>query len=261
MRDAIRRLVEDPSRARILVLAAHPDDETIGASSILAAAGEAFVVHATDGAPNDAALRPPGMDRATYAAVRRREVVEALALVGLGKERIRRIGLVDQEACTALPHLVVALAALVDELRPDVLVAQPYEGGHPDHDACAFAAQAMDRLARAPLVRVEMASYHDDAGRFAPLELLSPGADVVEVRLSPIERDRKRAMFERFATQREVLAPFPLDVERFRPPPRYDFRRPPHEGPLHYERLGWPMSGARFVELTAAAMADLGLPA
>jgi hypothetical protein len=58
-----------------------------------------------------------------------------------------------------------------------------------------------------------------------------------------------------------VLAHEPLDVERFRVAPAYDFRRPPHAGRLHYERWGWAISGARFRFLASEALGKLGLAA
>ena len=57
-----------------------------------------------------------------------------------------------------------------------------------------------------------------------------------------------------------MLAPFPLDEERFRAAPLYDFTRPPHPGTLHYERHPWGMSGERFRALARAALEEMGLP-
>src|SRR6476661_8567872 len=50
-----RRLQTTPSDSslRILVLAAHPDDETIGASLLLSRFPQSAVVFLTDGAPRD----------------------------------------------------------------------------------------------------------------------------------------------------------------------------------------------------------------
>ena len=66
------------------------------------------------------------------------------------------------------------------------------------------------------------------------------------------------------ATQARVLAPFPLGPERFRSAPRYDFSRPPHPGPLHYERADsgatWGIDGARWRAEATAAARRLGLP-
>jgi hypothetical protein len=48
--------------------------------------------------------------------------------------------------------------------------------------------------------------------------------------LSEAERAFKRHLFDCFPTQRQTLSWFPIEAERFRPAPYYDFTRPPHEG-------------------------------
>ena len=76
--------------------------------------------------------------------------------------------------------------------------------------------------------------------------------------LAPAELARRRAMLACFETQRQTLAPFvPLAHERFRPAPTYDFSLPPHEGPLHYEQLGFPTSGEAWRDFATHALATL----
>src|SRR5205814_7417288 len=88
---------------------------------------------------------------------------------------------------------------------------------------------------------VEMTSYHArDDGSVAVGKFLDAAACAeTVVRLSSAEQSFKRRMLDCFASQGQVLSGFPLDVERFRPAPTYDFTRPPHAGALHYERHHW----------------------
>jgi LmbE family N-acetylglucosaminyl deacetylase len=249
-----------------LLVAAHPDDETLSAGAILPRLRHVSVVHVTDGAPRDRRFFPPGIDlsRERYAALRREEVLAALAFAGVPADRVHRLGAVDQEAIHDLPRLVEALVQLILEADPALLITHPYEGGHPDHDAAAFSAHmavAVLRRAghRVPLL-FEAASYHGAGGRFTPGEFL-PAPDRPEARfeLSAEDLVRKRAMLACFASQREVIAAFPLRDERLRAAPEYDFTRPPHEGPTHYERLGWPMSGQDFRARAKACLTALHL--
>jgi LmbE family N-acetylglucosaminyl deacetylase len=248
-----------------MVVAAHPDDETVGAAGLLLAARPAVVVHVTDGAPRDPSLRPAGPhDRAAYARLRREEALAALAEAGLGPADVVALGAVDQEAVRAIVPVARELAALVRRSRPRLLVLHPVEGGHPDHDAAAFAARAacalLAREGVRPPPRVEMTSYHRGPGGLVTGAFLD-GPTAVHARpLAPAARASKARMIARYASQREVLAPFRADVERFRRAPPLAPGRRPHPGALHYEVMGW----ARFEDVDAAmrdAAGALGLGA
>lgn len=251
---------------RTLVVVAHPDDETVGAASLLPRLRDATFVHVTDGSPPDLAdARAAGYDtREAYAAARRRELLAALALAGIAPERARTLGVPDQHAALHLAGIARALLELIHELRPEVLLTHAYEGGHPDHDATAFAIHAARALAaagrRPPLV-VELASYHagpDGAmrtGEFLPARR----RPAVTITLDPPARALKRRLFAAFASQARVLQAFAIGIERFRAAPRYDFTRPPHAGPLLYERFPWGITGERWRALAADARAELGI--
>lgn len=245
-----------------MVVVAHPDDETVGAAMLLPRLTRACFVYVTDGAPRDGrdAARH-GWSVMQYRDARRRERARAFALCGLDAARIVDFGCPDQQAARQLAPLARRLAALFDEHAVENVLTQPYEGGHPDHDATAFIVHAAARLARRPPAIVEMASYHRGPHGLAAGEFLpdaAADAQAVTVRLSSEQRAFKQSLIDCYASQHETLRPLPLDVERFRPAPRYDFLRPPHEGRLWYEAQDWGIDGARFRELAAAALHELG---
>src|SRR5436190_19281850 len=76
-REILSRLVAGPIShfPRIAVLAAHPDDETIGASVLLARSNDPLVIYLTDGAPLDSKLWSTDFhgSRTDYASMRREE--------------------------------------------------------------------------------------------------------------------------------------------------------------------------------------------
>jgi LmbE family N-acetylglucosaminyl deacetylase len=249
---------------RLAVVAAHPDDETIGAGALLARRG--FVdalIHVTDGAPRDMrdAAAHGFATREDYADARRGELDAALAAGGIAARRRVALGAADQEASLQLAPLARRLAGLLAEIRPQLVLTHAYEGGHPDHDAAAFVVHAACGLLgdAAPLIG-EMASYHAAGGVFVAGEFL-PDAEVEPTVLALDEREcaLKHRLFECFATQRAVLAAFPVGVERFRPAPPCRFDRPPHAGAPYYEGFSWGMTGARWRELAASALVELGL--
>ncbi|HEX6534304.1 MAG TPA: PIG-L family deacetylase [Gemmatimonadaceae bacterium] len=253
---------------RTLVVCAHPDDETIGAGARLAALRGAVVACVTDGSPADTRdARALGFaGRHDYLRARRRERADALALAGVDAARIVDLGVVDQRASLALEPLALRVEALLERFRPEVVLTHPYEGGHPDHDAAAFAvhaAVARLRAAGAPApVVLEMTSYHARGaelvtGEFLDDALLDAGA-ACTVELDAAERAMKRGMLDRYASQRRMLDRFPVRRERFRVAPRYDFTRAPHAGRLWYEWFGWGgMTGERWRALAASALARL----
>src|SRR6185437_5065979 len=79
----------DPS-LRILLLAAHPDDEIIGASVLLSRFPQSSVAFLTDGAPRDTRLWSAGVNgsREAYAETRRQEAFRALNYAGISPQRV-----------------------------------------------------------------------------------------------------------------------------------------------------------------------------
>jgi LmbE family N-acetylglucosaminyl deacetylase len=132
-------LSRDPLQGPVLALAAHPDDEVIGAGSMLAwhaLRGHAVtVVHATDGARGDPAAR-----EGDIRAVRRREGQEALARLGLGAPR--HWDLPDGDLPEHLPELTARIAEAMREIQPKTLYSFHSGEAHRDHRAVAAATAA-----------------------------------------------------------------------------------------------------------------------
>jgi LmbE family N-acetylglucosaminyl deacetylase len=257
-----RRLQTMPpdSSLRILVLAAHPDDETIGASVLLSRFPQSSVAFLTDGAPRDTRLWSAGVhgSREDYAATRWQEAIRALDYAGIPSRRVVWLGGVDQEAVFEMGPLAEQFAKVIREMRPEIVITHAYEGGHPDHDSAAVVATIAMCSLENPPVLFEMTSYHARDGRCVTGEFLNsdPTAELSFELLSE-DGERKRQMMNAHASQRLVLENFPIDRERLRPAPEYNFNEAPHSGKLWYECMEWPMTGARWRELATSALAGL----
>jgi LmbE family N-acetylglucosaminyl deacetylase len=252
--------------SRVLLLAAHPDDETIGASAVLGRIKDVDIVYLTDGAPRDPRFRSPHVSgsRDFYACVRAEEAASALAWAGISSSRITFLGATDQESIYEVPALLECLVSLMTKLQPSVVITHPYEGGHPDHDTAALlarmAARELQQAGSDSFHLVEMTSYHARDGRRACGEFIpfsartNNGQAVLTLKLSSEERARKARMLGCYLSQWHVLSEFPLEPERLRIAPLYDFTRPPHDGLLWYETLGWPLTGAQWREMAARTL-------
>lgn len=247
----------------VAIVAAHPDDETLGLGGRLSAIPGLALVHLTDGAPRDLAdaRRAGCRTRGEYARARELELQRALVAAEAKIECRVRLGRVDQEAGLDLLELTEQLVPVLE--RVERVYTHPYEGGHPDHDAAAFAVQCacaqLERMRRPSPVRLEFPSYFARAeavafGVFWP----DPQCPETVLPLDATQVARKRAALEQFVTQRAVIAPFPVEVERERPAPRYDFTAPPPPGPALYDRWGWALRSARWRREAERALAALG---
>jgi LmbE family N-acetylglucosaminyl deacetylase len=252
----------------VLLVVAHPDDETIGAGARLRRLPGAHVVFLTDGAPADGVdARARGFARTIdYGRARRDEALAALALAGLPAKAATWLGAVDKQAMAQLPELARALVDLLAERAPALVVTHAYEGGHPDHDATAFTVHAAVRLLSGAGKTVppilELGSYHadpDGSGEVRRLEFLPAAEPIHTDHLDPEARAHKQRMFACHATQLDALRDFPRDMERFRRAPAYTFTAAPHAGRLHYESFGWGVTGTDFRAAAALALRALAL--
>lgn len=129
-------LPRDPLQGPVLVLAAHPDDEVIGAGAMLAWHARqrhaVTTVHITDGAQGD-----PNNRANDICAVRRREGKEALARLCLPEPR--HWDLPDGHLPEHHDDLTARLRTLFAEVRPQTLYSFWFGEAHRDHRAVARA--------------------------------------------------------------------------------------------------------------------------
>jgi LmbE family N-acetylglucosaminyl deacetylase len=250
--------------SNVAVVVAHPDDETIGCGALLGRMEGVTVILVTDGAPLKLAHaeRLGFASNADYAAHRAREIHAALSIAGVPERNLLPLAFGDQEAAFNLAPLTRRLAEIFAERGIGVALTHVYEGGHPDHDAVAFACHAAARLLapRQPILIVEMPFYRlGEAGTC--YQYFPPQPDDIRIIL-PLdldERRRKHRMLAAHDSQKTVLAAFQFDSEHFRPARPCDFSELPNGGRLLYETFGWDFDGARWRDLACTALGKLGL--
>lgn len=180
--------------AQVLVVSAHPDDETLGVGGLvadLADAGAAVqVLVATDGERSHPLDGDPA--RAALAARRRQEVERAVEVLAPGAE-VTHLGLPDG----ALDQHEVSLAETVRaRTGPDTLVLAPWVAdGHADHDALGRACAGAVSRSGADLAHYPIWLWH-----WGTPDAL-PWAHVVVGEPPRSAAWRKRAALEEFPSQ------------------------------------------------------------
>jgi LmbE family N-acetylglucosaminyl deacetylase len=156
--------------------------------------------------------------------------------------------------------LAILLARFLVDIKPDILLTQPYEGGHPDHDATALICHAALRLMEGGerIQLVEMTCYHKGPAGIESGNFLGKSNSITCRTLTSDQRKQKQRLLDCYRTQQSKLKLLRLDQECFRVAPDYDFTVPPHEGDLFFERQGVGISGKRFRALAEEALDELG---
>lgn len=156
--DEARPLLDLDTVQRLVVLAAHPDDETLMAGGLIAESHrrglQVDVVVASDGEashPHSPTHRP-----ADLVAVRRAEVREAVRLLA-PTATLHTLGLGDGRLAERQEDMVRALVDIIAVHGKHTLLVSTWRGdGHPDHAAAARAASSAAwrtdaRLLEAPI--------------------------------------------------------------------------------------------------------------
>lgn len=251
-----------------MIIAAHPDDETIAIGGQLDRMAGIRLLHVTDGAPMDMgdAIACGFALREDYADARRAELTAAMALAGIDEQALVSLNVPDQSVAFRMAEIAPQLADVLREGSVRTVITHAYEGGHPDHDATAFIVHAACHLlARsifpAPTV-IEFPLYHARNGgivaqEFAPAEKRSGACAIV---LDGAALELKKQMFAHYVTQRRMLEVFAGRVERFQPAPKRDFGQLPNDGDLYYEHFDWGLRPMEWPPLVERACRDLDLP-
>ncbi|MBV9594276.1 MAG: PIG-L family deacetylase [Actinobacteria bacterium] len=193
---------------RVIVVAAHPDDETLGAGGLLAQAGRrgisTVVIVASDGEASHP--RSPTIGPAELGRRRRAEVTEAVTLLAPDATVIS-LGLPDGNLREHVDELNERIAA---ELEPGeghaLWLLAPYrDDGHPDHEAAAVAARTAARRCPVTYLEYPIWFWHwgdPDAGEWP---------DLRRMELEPADREAKGQAIARHVSQTRELSDQPGD--------------------------------------------------
>lgn len=207
----------------VLLLVAHPDDESIGAGILMQRNPRVQTVIATSGAPNRPYIWRQFGTPGRCARIRQAETNAALSIAGAQKALF--LGFPDGRLYRNLGPAYERLVALVRELKPELILTHAVEAGHPDHDCCSFLSSRLSEAFGIPAW--EMPYYRPDpVGGSSIIQQFETDRDEV-MTLQPTTQEiaLKQKMFEAHASQHGVLTAFDPARECFRPQPDYDYSR------------------------------------
>lgn len=193
---------------RLVVVSAHPDDESLGVGGLIAHAHRAgiqvYLVLLTAGESS----HPPAEQCSRHSLATRRlaEMDAAVELLAPGSPVVF-LGAPDGGVADVEEEVVAALGEIVGEGRGTLLVAPWRHDGHPDHDAAGRAAARVAAACEATLVEYPLLMWH----RLEPAE--APWDQMAVLRLDEAALETKLAAIRAHSSQIRGVAgsPAPMD--------------------------------------------------
>ena len=202
-----------------MVVLAHQDDESTFAGIVQRLGPQTRFLWVTNG---DGLSDELGMPDADYAALRQQETVAAMALAGVGADRLTFLGYGEKEIYARLASLddpstgftrasvlthfrdiAARVRAEILAFRPDIIFTHAWQGGQPEHDLthlmAVLAARAIPGCAVFEVPEYELA--YTVFLRFPPWRT----GQVHEIALTGAEMAVKKAMVDTYRTQRRGM--------------------------------------------------------
>jgi LmbE family N-acetylglucosaminyl deacetylase len=171
------------SDSRLLLVAPHPDDESLACAVALQRAAQAGavvrVIYVTDGENNpwpqrviESKWRLKAADRSRWGRIRRAEALTALRLLGVAPAAVRFIGLPDQKLSAILVRdcrfVLKRLGSMITQWGPSHLIFPSHFDRHPDHSAVSIMIQLIlpDLLSNGVTTSVWTYAVHGNSRAF-----------------------------------------------------------------------------------------------
>jgi len=218
------------AQTRLLVVAPHPDDETIATGlliqQVLAAGGEVRIVLLTEGDNNpwpqrwlERRVRIRTADRLRWGRRRHAEMLQALARLGVPAQALQSLGWADLgltgELLQSRGASVSALAVAIGQFSPSLVVAPALADRHPDHAAAHVLVRlALTELADPPPLLNYLVHGRGGDGDGDVFEVSATAGQSVRKRAALAEHHSQMALsgkrMQRLAARPEHLAGLPL---------------------------------------------------
>ena len=227
------------SKQKILVLAAHPDDELVGCGinikNNIAMHNEVLVLFLTNGCiPIDDLWFWQKQEYEKGVAKRLKEAQEAANILGHEiriANKARPARKLWQELCAVYQEM----QQIISEYKPTQVWVCAYEGGNPDHDALNAIGY---KLHTKGIDVQEFAEYNYKNSKNNYNTFIEFAEKATIIKLTKEESKAKKELYSKYASERGNLD-LGIKQESYRPIQKHDYTNPPHIGKLWYERFRW----------------------
>lgn len=192
----------------VIVISAHPDDETLGTAGLIAGLAARGIPVTFIVATNGEASHP---DSPTHSAIelrrRRRAEIRAAAAIMAPGSSFTFVGLPDGRVNDYIVELRDAIRLAADEVS-NVLLLAPWEGDrHPDHRAAALAARGAAEQQGVTLLEYPVWFWH----WADPQEVTAPWPSMYRRALTEAEQRLKSEALQEYRSQIAPLSSQPGD--------------------------------------------------
>jgi len=225
----LKQLV-DPAYS-VLVIGPHPDDiEFSTGRLIMRRKGKnTFAIVMTDGRRGqEGTPYKKTYSQEDYAKIRMRESIKALKELNVDMNNMFFFEVHDQELVNN-PYVIDKSFLMFRKLNPDIILIPPFEGAHPDHDAChLFCRVAANNYGKGTVL--EYGSYNNYEGKFRVQEFIPLDTKEMELMPTPNEQKRWQNIMKIFKTQLNQQRYYVPKSYReiFRACPKYDYSQLPY---------------------------------
>lgn len=221
----------------ILFVAAHPDDELVGATFIiknLLQKKNIIIFFLTNGVISKEEMW--FWNKKKYKEkkkIRDEEMKKSLKLLGIKK--FFKQDIPTRKLKENIERTFEKINLLVKDHKIDTIFCPAYEGGHQDHDVSNF---ICSRLRNSTEV-YEYAEYNFSKGRINCNKFVKSTKNEITIKLSEKEKKEKIKFLKIYNSEKGNLNYLHLNEECYRKIYNYDYTKAPHHGKLFYRRFSF----------------------
>lgn len=221
----------------ILILAPHPDDETVGLSVFMRRKQEEgcnfFIFFLTNGVVSKSEMWFWEKNKYhIFLEKRLSEMRDSLNFFKIKDYFLQNIPTRHLRSC--IEQTFLKIKSIIKDQTIDSIFVPAYEGGHQDHDVANFIASKFIKKINV----FEYSEYHNYRDKVHSNMFINKIGNETLIEFNKNEVDYKRNALLIYKSERKNLNYIEIKREVYRPIIKYNYNSVPHTGTLFYKRFG-----------------------